>query len=115
MWFNYTTYDLMFNATNRSIEVVDSVFDSWGNPHCRECSIGDLYLTANVGFDNEGGGVTIENAYGDFVYTASYPYTDIRQTFLEGLNAAHRLLDRHFLIAVELDLPKRDYDQLTLI
>lgn len=105
----------MLNGTNRSVEVVDSDFDSRGEPHCRECSIGDLYLTVNVGSDGEGGGATIEDAYGDFVYTGSYPYTDIRRIFLEGLNAVHRLLDRHFLVAVEMDLPKRDHEQLTLI
>jgi len=115
MWFNYTAYDLMFNGTNRSVEVTDSDFDSWGEPHCRECVIGDLYLTVNVGFEGEGGGATIENFQGDFVYCGSYPYTNIRQVFLEGLNAAHRLLDPHFLIAVEMDLPKRDHEQLTLI
>jgi hypothetical protein len=114
MWFNYTTYDLMFNGTNRSVEVTDSDFDSWGEPHCRECAIGDFYLTVNVGFEGEGSSATIEDPRGDFVYCGSYPYTDIRRAFLEVLNAAHRLLDSRFLIAVEMTLPQRDHEQLTL-
>ena len=113
MWFHYTVYDLMFNGTDCSVECDEMAFDSLGNPHRLLCFIGDLYLDVSV--DSDGSNVFIENNDCEVVFEGHYSYTDLRSAFIEALNVAHRLLDPHFLIAVEMDLPKRDHEQLTLI
>ena len=115
MWFNYVTYDLMLNPTKRSVYCEDGRHDDFGNPRTRQCVIADYILSVDV--DDEGCGITVEDCRGREIetHTIYADYTDMKRAFIEGLNALHRLLDHRFVVAVEMDLPKRDHEQLTLI
>jgi hypothetical protein len=115
MWFNYVTYDLMLNPTKRSVYCEDGRYDDFGNPHTRQCVVADCILSVDT--DESGCAITIEDCRGREIEThsACNEWTDMRRAFLEGLNMLHRLLDHRFVVAVEMDLPKRDHEQLTLI
>lgn len=113
MWFNYVTYDLMLNPTKRSVYCEDGNFTDGGEPRSRTAVIGDLFIAADC--DGEHSAVTVEADGGEVVHSAILNHSDLRRAFLEALNGAHRLLDPRFVVAVEMDLPKRDHEQLTLI
>lgn len=114
MWFNYVSYDLMLNPTKRSVYCEDGRHDDFGNPRTRQCVIADCILSVDI--DKDGCAITIEDCRGCEIETHSEhnDYTDMRRAFLEGLNTLHRLLDPHFVVAVEMTLP-REHEQLTLI
>ena len=115
MWFNYVTYDLMLNPTKRSVYCEDGRHDDFGHARTRQCVIADCILSVDM--DDEGCGITVEDCRGREIetHTIYADYTDMKRAFIEGLNALHRLLDHRFVVAVEMDLPKRDHEQLALI
>jgi hypothetical protein len=114
MWFNYVTYDTMLNPTKRSVYCEDGNFDNSGEPHTRQCVIADYLLSVDT--DDRGCGIMIEDCRNNdiMIHMTRNEFTDMRRAFLEGLNMVYRLLDPHFVVAVEMVL-LREHEQLTLI